>query len=117
MMQNFKQQFSAISLAVCGCLGLIATMNVQADSSKMLWKDNGHYYQRFDKSYILWADAKSNCEKIGGYLATITSDGEQAFIEANVANNLWNYIGASYASGKWQWVTGEAWNYEHWSSS
>ncbi len=93
---------------------------VMADSEKMLNPDNGHYYQRIDKS-MSWTEAKSYCENLGGHLATITSQSENDFIYNNLTysnNNYYCSLGGidSKNEGKWEWITGEAWNYENWYS-
>ncbi|KJU81410.1 C-type lectin domain protein [Candidatus Magnetobacterium bavaricum] len=50
-----------------------------ADSEKVVNPANNHTYQRID-TQMTWADAKANCEKLGGYLATVTSDSENKFL-------------------------------------
>ena len=35
---------------------------------------------------MTWTEAKAYCESLGGHLATITSAGEQAFIESIINN-------------------------------
>lgn len=116
---SFKGHFSAVSLAACGVLGLIAA-NVQADSAKLLWTGNGHYYQRFDNSTITWTDAKTACENKVAHLATITSATENTFIKTKFLASAPGYyyaLGASDAvqEGAWKWVTGEPWSYTDWS--
>jgi hypothetical protein len=88
---------------------------------------NGHYYKYVD-TYRLAKDAITAAENdvlfgVKGYLATITSAQEQAFIYANInASNLWvsgtddrtvinatcgtTYADQNAAEGKWTWVTG-----------
>jgi len=88
---------------------------------------NGHYY-KYVNTYRLAKDAITAAESdvlfgVKGYLATITSAQEQAFIYANInASNLWvggtddrtvinetcgtTYADQNAAEGKWTWVTG-----------
>ena len=88
---------------------------------------NGHLYE-IVVSNLSWENAQNTAVAAGGYLATITSAEEQAFIE----NLLTQYtspgvggfmIGGSQLSGSaeptdgWQWVTGEAWSYTNWGGS
>ncbi|MBV6342446.1 C-type lectin domain-containing protein [Candidatus Magnetobacterium casense] len=54
-----------------------------ADSEKVVNPANNHTYQRID-TQMTWADAKANCEKLGGYLATITSTDENKFLIDNL---------------------------------
>ncbi|MDY6356654.1 MAG: lectin-like protein [Catonella sp.] len=54
---------------------------------------NGHLYYVYTESGLSWESAKERCEALGGHLVTITSFGEQAFIESiNGGKNRW--IGA-----------------------
>lgn len=88
---------------------------------------NGHYY-KYVSTYRTANDAITAAESdvlygVKGYLATITSAQEQAFIYANInASNLWvggtddrtvinatcgtTYADQNAAEGKWTWVTG-----------
>ena len=83
---------------------------------------NGHYYKIVGAAddEIVWADAKTAAEAssyngLSGYLVSIESAAENAFISAKVNQNAW--IGASdnstYTSnthstteGTWEWVSG-----------
>lgn len=82
---------------------------------------NGHYYYIYNEDTITdWNAAKAFCDAQGGYLATITSAEENAF--------LYSYItGAGYSSvmfgltdqeqaDDWHWVTGEEFSYQNWRS-
>jgi hypothetical protein len=82
-------------------------------------------------SAILWDDAQALAEAAGGYLATITSADENAWVTANLlplivgtgGGRLGPWIGGfqdtnspSYSepAGGWTWVTGEPWDYAAW---
>jgi len=82
--------------------------------------ETGHTYQLFDLSGMTWQEAKEYCESLGGYLATITSEQEEAIIDELIANGqLTNYwLGATdeVTEGVWRWVTGEKWSYTNWAS-
>jgi hypothetical protein len=97
-------------------LGL--TTAVQADSDRIQWKDNQHFYQRFDQR-LTWTEAKKACEMQGATLVTITSAAEQSFVVNSLGTfrqfeDFW--IGASDAAkeGKYIWVTGEKFSYQNW---
>ena len=73
---------------------------------------NGHWYQ-YVQSYGSWSQARdaaalSQLGDLDGYLVTITSADEQAFINTAFANLYYTWIGASDAAtqGSWTWVTG-----------
>jgi hypothetical protein len=95
--------------------------NIQFSLGNLLANpDNGHFYQFVtggDNVGVAWTDARDRAggtNYLGrtGYLATITSEIEQQFIQSRVSGNGW--IGASdivdfQASGNrgsWRWVTG-----------
>ena len=73
--------------------------------------DNGHYYKYVD--YIsggtdgTWSQAKTAAENMGGYLATVTSAAENAFIKGlSGSNQAWLGANDTATEGTWQWVTG-----------
>ena len=90
---------------------------------------NGHFYEAVDLGTgISWNDAKTAAEAAGGYLATITSAGEDAWVGANLlplivgtgGGRLGPWLGGfqdtsspfySEPDGGWAWVTGESWDY------
>ena len=96
---------------------------------------NGHFYEVVDLgTAISWSDAEESAEGAGGYLATITSAAENAWVTANLlplvsgsggSNRLGPWIGGyqdtdsvSYSepSGGWSWVSGESWSYTNWGT-
>jgi len=100
---------------------LLAAFTAEADSAKIKWQDNGHFYQRFERKFT-WNEAKNYCENLSAHLATITSEQENLFIINKVLIGTGNltdyYLGASDAAneGVWQWITGETWDYNYWNS-
>ena len=79
-------------------------------------KHNGHYYQIFNNK-VSWSEANRLCKEKGGHLATITSQGEQDFIDSLNSSRSRLWIGgyrSSGTSGDWRWITGEAWSYTNW---
>lgn len=76
------------------------------------YSGNGHFYEFVSQpSGITWANAQSaaagrNYFGLQGYLATITSSGENGFCQAKLVVDGW--IGASDAAVEnvWKWVTG-----------
>lgn len=84
-------------------------------------KFNGHYYAIFSGSLATgWADAKEYCERLGGYLATVTSVEENDFLWT--LSNQMGYTSTHFGltdeghEGYWTWVTGEAVTYMNWGS-
>ncbi len=80
---------------------------------------NGHTYKFFDTK-MTWNQAKETCEKMGGHLATFTSQEEWMFIYKYICDNEKQYwLGGNDADneGEWMWITGENWNYSDWCSN
>jgi hypothetical protein len=79
---------------------------------------NGHSYEVIDQTMI-WANARSDCERRGGYLATITSSEEQSFIMellSRTGNKSLYWLGGYREGSNWKWVTNESSNYRNWMS-
>ena len=85
-------------------------------STQRYFADNGHIYE-FVTSGASWTQAKTLAEsrRLGGnpgYLATITTDSEMAFIKAAYADgilkgdSIWLGGSDSATEGQWRWVTG-----------
>lgn len=73
---------------------------------------NGHTYKYFPGSYT-WKQAKKLCTEYGGYLATITSSGENKMAYSLVPDGCDAWIGLNDAKkeGVYKWVTGERSDY------
>ena len=77
---------------------------------------NGHAYCLIS-IWETWPSAKKSCEKMKGHLVTISNVLENDFIKKLVDDNRYVWLGASKSKeGKWQWVTGEKWNFPDWQS-
>jgi hypothetical protein len=118
-----RTRFLLVSLF---CLAACCPLNADL----VQWTVNGHWYEAVPVvEGMTWADAEADAVAQGGYLATITSAAEAAFVYglANADPSLWVYGGNSgpwlggfqptgslEPAGGWQWVTGEAWSYTDW---
>lgn len=83
---------------------------------------NGHYYYVYNiDTGTTWENAKQYCESQGGYLATITSLEEQAFITGLVQNqakrSYWIGLTDANEPGNWEWVTDEPFSYSNWGQN
>ena len=82
-----------------------------SEVGQFFWVGNGHYYEYISAPGIEWQDAADAAAArslygLQGYLATVTSAEENAFIAPMLGGEGW--IGASDADveGNWTWVTG-----------
>lgn len=127
-MLRHNRTITRIKRLSLACLGSVAALVLipaaQADSDRIKWNNNGHYYQRFD-TIKTWHSSEAACENMGAHLVTISSVGENDFIKAQLLVNTppssssYYFIGATDedTQNSWKWVTGEAWNYTNWYSS
>lgn len=99
-------------LALCLLVSMAPVIRADAQLDT-LYEFNGHSYQVFE-SGMSWSEAKAYCEELGGHLAVITSEEEQLALEAMKDSDRRVWIGGYYQDGQWNWVTGEAWEYEYW---
>ncbi|NVK03174.1 MAG: cadherin-like domain-containing protein [Flavobacteriia bacterium] len=88
-----------------------ASYIVKRDDGTIVFTGNGHVYEFVSASAITWSDAKAAAEGrtyngMQGYLATITSASEDAFVALKLQGEGW--LGASDAEVErtWKWVTG-----------
>lgn len=78
---------------------------------------NGHTYTVIERELDPLA-ADDYCKSMGGYLSSITSQGEQDFVAGLAAQvdyeDFW-IGGSDYGSeGTWYWLTGEPWSFTAW---
>jgi hypothetical protein len=114
----------------------IVALCSSAHAAPEQWAGNNHWYEAVyvGPQGINWTDAQNAAGGAGGHLATITSDGENAFVfglaDANpllwytdgFGNSIGPWLGGYQPAGSpepgggWTWdVTGEAWVYENWA--
>ena len=82
-------------------------------------RHNGHRYKVYDYE-LVWNEAELFCEKLGGHLATITSESEQRFINELVLEkgdkNCYWLGGYKTEQGAWRWITAESPVYSNWAN-
>lgn len=79
-------------------------------------KSNGHYYKYYPVG-TSWNEAKTYCEKLGGYLATVTSNAENDMVYGLAGkSNTWIGLSDSVKEGYFRWVTWERTDYMNWAS-
>jgi hypothetical protein len=77
---------------------------------EVFYTDNNHLY-KFITSTLTWTAAKTAAEAqtaygVSGYLATIASSAENAFVAARLTADGWFGASDSGSEGAWKWVTG-----------
>jgi hypothetical protein len=122
-------------------VGIITLLWVGAAwSAPVYYGSTGHWYEAFtfNDADHNWDTARDLALAKGGYLATITSAGENAFVYSLIQEDkFWWYSGNegdTYAQGPWlggyqdwqnaatsadawKWVNGDPWSYTNWASS
>ena len=112
MLRGFKNGKEVIDIDVKVTSSTTVTPVKDIPSDAKTYNGHTYYYFSGNKS---WDDAKAYCEKVGGYLATITTQGEADFVKTlNDSHNAW--IGG-YKDSDWKWVTGETWSYTNWNTN
>lgn len=74
---------------------------------------NGHAYL-VDTTDRSWAAAKTNCESLGGHLATVASGMENAFLTSLLTEKAFLGMTDAATEGTWAWITGEAVTFTNW---
>ena len=113
-MMKLSYRVMTVALALSGAFNAVAAPST--------WSGNGHQYEIILAPSTSWSAARTSALSLGsGWdLATITSMDEQNFITSLIGpsqNTLVEYyIGGTYASGNWGWVTNEAFSFTYWGS-
>jgi serine/threonine protein kinase/Leucine-rich repeat (LRR) protein len=61
----------------------------------------------FIPRFLRWEEAKAFCEKLGGHLATIGSEEENAFLTSMCKSGCWAWMGLVTKENGHEWITGE----------
>lgn len=111
-----------------------ALMVSAAGADPVLFPGTGHYYEVVVTPNVGWVAARDAAAARGGYLASITSAEENAFVLGLVLDtpDAWYVLqnrraigpwlggyqpsGLRPASEGWTWVSGEPWSYTNWSA-
>ena len=104
------------------CEDLALYINIEGYSYLGSFEDNNYY---ISDNHSYWEEANALCSALGGNLATISSEEENAFIleclsqlDLSMENLEWGvWIGLYYSDNQWNWVTGEAMDFINWDQS
>jgi hypothetical protein len=113
-----KQLLSRLSVA-----GAVAMGSSAFAQDAVQWRvedgGNGHWYQALT-TLTDWSVARDLAVSLGGHLATVHSDDENAFIRGLTTGEWQDYWLGAFRSGctpspsPFIWVTGEPWTYSNW---
>ncbi len=109
-------------------LGASLLLPVSGQAASLRWAasagGNDHWYDFVNIPNPTWTEAKTAAENSGGYLATLTSADENAFVGAIWAATHFDtvWLGGYQTppapevdpTADWHWVTGEPWSYTAW---
>jgi hypothetical protein len=114
---------------VCAVFLSLSICAVTVQAAPLYYTGTGHSYE-FIRGSFTWDQAKLDAQAqsyngVYGYLATLTSSGEDQFVRTNflpeVNQGVGPWFGASWdgsaygLTGGWSWVTGEAFSYTGWN--
>ena len=78
----------------------------------------GRCYVQSSTTIANWDDARAECKKNGGDLATIGNQATQDFVVDNILTRSYTWIGAEKISSVWSWVDGTPWTgFANWASN
>ena len=117
-------------LLVAAVTGFFSSLHADAVQWRVEDGGNGHWYAAVQTaSPSCWDSDRDMATAMGGYLATITSGEENAFVfdlagplyPTAAAANIGGYQDIddpdySEPGGAWKWVTGESFDYTNWQS-
>ncbi len=123
-------------LCQCTSMTVAIVMGSSIQAGMVEWTEsqggNGHFYEGVHSaSAVTWESAQSLAVDRGGYLVTLTSAAENAFVLSLVDDTsaFWQnsyggpWLGAyqpdpiGAPSEGWVWVTGETWGYTNWAAN
>ncbi|MAG93474.1 MAG: hypothetical protein CMJ48_06970, partial [Planctomycetaceae bacterium] len=109
------------NLRIASVIGVLFVTS-SAFAAPILNPANGHWYDTVDFARLnefSWTQSKTLAEGDNGYLLTVTSAGEETFVESFVGYGAWWAGGSDAASeGSWKWMTGpdvgDSFSYTKW---
>ena len=125
----FAHTMNSFVKRICGLTTFVFFgVLLNASSEMAYYPATGHWYEAVNvPEGITWDTAYTNAINRGGYLCTVTNDGENTFVASLVDSSYYSGVsvnndilgpwlgGFRHAnSGTWQWVTGEPFNYFNW---
>jgi hypothetical protein len=107
----------------------LITLAAPVSADPVQWPVNGHFYNVVSvPATISWDEANVAATAAGGYLATITTSTESAFVFSLINNSMYwsgssgpwlggyQYPPTQQPNANWRWVTGESWSCTNWQT-
>ncbi len=114
-----KRMLGLVAIAAMLAAFIVLPVSAEVSIPEGVSEFNGHYYYVCDDG-MTWDEAYEICKEMGGYLATVTSAEEEAFIESLIESGTqyFYWLGGTDEAeeGIWTWITGETWDYDNWLS-
>ncbi|MBL7187729.1 MAG: C-type lectin domain-containing protein [Phycisphaerae bacterium] len=95
--------------------------NLSPEPQTVVWEFGGHSYAVYGasfKGWLTWDQSRNFCEKLGGHLITLSSQGEQDALGKALdrASTPTTFLGLSgdWRTNQWSWVTGEPMSFRAW---
>jgi hypothetical protein len=114
------KKYAFIAATVLSLAGTVLSFS-PATATPIQWKaedgGNDHWYE-LNTDALSWQEAAAEAENRGGYLATVTSAGENRFIDDLVSSfQLFVWLGGSDVAqeGEWYWMTGPEAGQQFWT--
>jgi ethanolamine utilization microcompartment shell protein EutS len=90
---------------------LTFTYTIKANDGVIPFSGNNHYYEWVPANGITWQQAKAQAASksfngMQGYLVTVTSATEMAFVTSKLKGQGWMGASDLASEGTWRWVTG-----------
>ncbi|WP_138007409.1 PKD domain-containing protein [Halalkalirubrum salinum] len=87
------------------------TITFSLGKDGLYYEGTGNYYEYVADDGITWHDARAAANEsdhlgLQGYLATVTSEGENDFIQNKLRGAGWMGASDAETEGTWRWVTG-----------
>lgn len=131
-LNTFRTGASVLGLLLVGQCGGAAIVEATPANPWVKWEaasgGNDHWYRAVRVTTLVsWTEAFANAPSLGGYLASITSAAENAFVFSLVSSpeffngekgatfGAYQPAGSSEPGGGWTWVNGEPWSYVNWT--
>ncbi|XP_069977455.1 macrophage mannose receptor 1 [Penaeus vannamei] len=113
---EMRQEFQYLwNNAHCGDVKLfMCSRPAPAPTCEGGWQLHESSCYRVSEITASWTEAKDSCIGLGGVLASITSEDEQAFVSGLLNSSAWIGLSDQETEGEFTWEDGSPFNYDSW---